>query len=93
MDSPSGEILAYVHWYTFVRADTNSGLRRVCKTVRGDQQAGGVIRLKSICFPCHLATAIDGECPPGINQHNVFDVASNFYINPFASHEDYELFR
>ena len=92
--SPPGDILAYVHWYTSMRVEPHSRLQRVQKLMRGtDCRSGGIVKLSSIRFPCSLATALDtGIYPAGINNHNAYKVANSFYINPFASHVDYELF-
>lgn len=61
--------------------------------MRGNQRAGGVIKLSEIQGPCPLASKLDASLPPGVDQNNAYQMLSSFYINPFASHLDYELFR
>lgn len=91
--TPPNEMLAYVHWYTPPQIDNRSRFRRISKLMRGHDRAGGVISLNSIRFPCPLGTAIDGPCPPGLDQYNAYEQADSFWINAFDSHEAFELFR
>ena len=59
--------------------------------MRGGHRAGGVISLESIQGPCPLSSKLDGSCPSGIGQDYAYNKLSSFWINPFASHVDYEL--
>ncbi|KAF8287638.1 hypothetical protein DL93DRAFT_2234551 [Clavulina sp. PMI_390] len=86
-------LLAYVQWYKpHTRPHRDHGLRTVEKMLRGNEHAGGVIPIHWIRGPCPLAPRLDGMCPPHLDQFNAFDKLSSFYINPFCSHVDYELF-
>lgn len=88
------ETLAYVHWYgPTKRPHRAHRLHEVSKMMRGDQRAGGVIKLCDILGPCPLASKLDASSPPGVDQNKAYHMLSSFYINPFASHLDYELFR
>ena len=85
-------MFAYVHWYSPAKqAHPHHKLREVSKMMRGRHRAGGVIGLESIRGPCPLSSKLDGSCPPGIGQDNAYNELSSFWINPFASHVDYEL--
>lgn len=85
---------AYVHWYGPIKPPhRDHKLREVQKMMRAGQRAGGVILLSDILGACPLASKISSDSPPGVDQNNAYERLDSFYINPFASHIDYELFR
>lgn len=61
--------------------------------IRAGERAGGIIRLDDIRGACPLGSKMNSDSPPGIDQNNAYQKLSSFYINAFASHIDYELFR
>jgi hypothetical protein len=89
-----GKVFGYVHWYSPTKnPHRDHKLRAVHKMMRSTHRCGGVIDLDNIIGPCPLASLIDGPCVPDIDQHNAYDKLASFYINPYASHLDYETFR
>lgn len=94
VNGQKGHVLGYVHWYSPPeRPHRDHKLQAVRKMMRGVHRAGGVIELDHILGPCPLASLINGACPPDIDQHNAFDKLTSFYINPYAAHLDYDIFR
>ncbi|KAF8279130.1 hypothetical protein DL93DRAFT_2092352 [Clavulina sp. PMI_390] len=85
--------LAFVHWYeTHSTPHPHHRLRTVRKMMRGGERAGGVVLLSAIRGACPLSPHVVGLCPPGLNSSTVYENISSFFINPFASHLDYDLF-
>jgi hypothetical protein len=60
--------------------------------MRGAFRAGGVVQLKDISGRCPLAPVLPENCPPGMDEFNVYEKIDLFYINPFSSHVDFEMF-
>lgn len=61
--------------------------------MRSGRRAGGIITLDQIRGPVPLASNLEGPCPAGIDQSNAYQMLDSFWINPFASHVDYELYQ
>lgn len=94
VDGADRTVYAYVHWYSPTgQPHRNHRLREVSKMMRSGHRAGGVISLDSIRGACPLASKIDGTCPSGVEQDTAYQSLSSFYINSFASHVDYEVFK
>jgi hypothetical protein len=54
---------------------------------------GGIVPLVCIVAPCPLAPILAGHISKGsVKSATCMETQMEFYINPFASHFDYELY-
>lgn len=69
------------------------------KSFAGGVRVGGIVKLESIKYACSLAPVLteDFDSPSSdlgtVDENNVMDKIHTYYINPFNSHVEYELFR
>ncbi|KAF8325084.1 uncharacterized protein EI90DRAFT_3073852 [Cantharellus anzutake] len=89
-----GPLFAYVHWFSPIsKPSVSSRFRTVKKEVYRDIPDGGIVPLSNIVVPCPLAPVLPGRLQKGsIRSATCMETELEFYINPFASHIDYELY-
>jgi hypothetical protein len=87
---------AYVHWLSVPSAlNPVLGLREVKKVYwdGGRTRACGIVPLEVIKFPCTLAPVLNGFCDGTATQFNSLEMHDNFYINPYASRQEFMMWR
>jgi hypothetical protein len=76
--------LAYVEWFTpFREPDAFSGLRQVSRSTRQLCRNAAVVHVDEIVRSCHLIPKMGPSVDPSWNSANVYELASDFYINTF----------
>jgi len=76
--------LAYVEWFTpFREPDPFSGLRQVSRSTRQLRRNAAVVLVDKLVRPCHLIPKMGQSVDPGWTSANVYEVASDFYLNPY----------
>ncbi|KAG2118402.1 Zn-finger domain-containing protein [Suillus clintonianus] len=76
--------LAYVEWFTpFRELDPFSGLPQVSHSTRRLHRNAAVIHVDEILRPCHLIPKMGHSVHPGWTSANVYELASDFYLNTF----------
>ncbi|KAG2132881.1 uncharacterized protein EDB93DRAFT_1323046 [Suillus bovinus] len=82
--------LAYVEWFTLFREpDESSGLRLISRSTRHLRRNSAVIHVDEIIRPCHLIPKMGQLVNPTWTSANVYELASEFYLNPFIDLETF----
>ncbi|KAG2137633.1 uncharacterized protein EDB93DRAFT_1322465 [Suillus bovinus] len=82
--------LAYVEWFTpFREPDESSGLRLISRSTRHLRRNSAVIHVDEIIRPCHLIPKMGQLVNPTWTSANVYELASEFYLNPFIDLETF----
>ncbi|KAG0704055.1 hypothetical protein DFH29DRAFT_849443 [Suillus ampliporus] len=77
--------LAYIEWFTPFRdsPDPSSGLHQVSRSTRRLHRNAAVIHVDEIARPCHLIPRMGRSVDPRWTSANVYELASDFYLNTF----------
>ncbi|KAG2051023.1 hypothetical protein BDR06DRAFT_998344 [Suillus hirtellus] len=82
--------LAYVEWFTpFREPDESSGLRQISRSTRHLRRNSAVIHVDEIIRPCHLIPKMGQSVNPTWTSANVYELASEFYLNTFIDLETF----
>ncbi|KAG0696903.1 hypothetical protein DFH29DRAFT_812529 [Suillus ampliporus] len=82
--------LAYIEWFTpFREPDESSGLRLISRSTRHLRRNSAVIHVDEIIRPCHLIPKMGQLVNPMWTSANVYELASEFYLNPFIDLETF----
>ncbi|KAG2079660.1 hypothetical protein BD769DRAFT_1561389 [Suillus cothurnatus] len=82
--------LAYIEWFTpFREADRTTGLRQVSRSTRHLRRNGAVVHVDEIIRPCHLIPKMGQSVNPMWTSANVYELASEFYLNTFIDLETF----
>ncbi|KAG1796666.1 uncharacterized protein HD556DRAFT_1431276 [Suillus plorans] len=84
--------LAYIEWFTpFREADQTTGLRQVSRSTRCLRRNGAMIHVDEIIRPCHLIPKMGQSVNPMWTSANMYELASEFYLNTFINLETFSL--
>ncbi|KAG1846303.1 hypothetical protein C8R48DRAFT_750604 [Suillus tomentosus] len=84
--------LAYVEWFTpFREPDELSGLRQISCSTHHLRRNSAVIHVDEIIRPCHLIPKMGQSVNPTWMSANVYELASEFYLNTFIDLETFSL--
>ncbi|KAG2154486.1 uncharacterized protein EDB93DRAFT_1132677 [Suillus bovinus] len=82
--------LAYVEWFTpFREPDESSGLRQISRSTRHLRLNSAVIHVDEIIRPSHLIPKMGQSVDPTWTSANVYELASEFYLNTFIDLETF----